>query len=267
MILIGETGSGKSTQLVQFLADSGLAADGSIVCTQPRKIAAISLAQRVDEETNGCYGDNSVLFYSTFSNSQDLGSKIIFTTDSCLLHHCMNDTGLDGVSYIIVDEAHERSLNTDLLLALIKEKLLDRLDLRLIIMSATADADRLAEYFYGCQTFHVKGRTFPVEIKYVPDISAEASSNTVPTVSRAACATASYVSDVVRMVSAIHKNEEEGAILAFLTSQLEVERACETFSDPNAVVLPMHGKLSHVEQSLVFKSYPGKRDYLLHKYS
>jgi ATP-dependent RNA helicase DHX8/PRP22 len=259
MILIGETGSGKSTQLVQFLADSGLAADGSIVCTQPRKIAAMSLARRVDEETNGCYGDNSVLFYSTFPNSQDLGSKIIFTTDSCLLHHCMNDTGLDGISYIIVDEAHERSLNTDLLLALIKKKLLDRLDLRLIIMSATADADRLAEYFYGCQTFHVRGRTFPVEIKYVPDISAEASSNTVPTLSRVACATASYVSDVVRMVSVIHKNEDEGAILAFLTSQLEVERACETFSDPNAIVLPMHGKLSRVEQSLVFKSYLGKR--------
>nr|CAB3458645.1 unnamed protein product [Digitaria exilis] len=220
MILIGETGSGKSTQLVQFLADSGLAVGGSIVC---------------------------------------FGSKVVFTTDSCLLHHCMNDKGLDGISYIIVDEAHERSLNTDLLLAMIKNRLLDRLDLRLIIMSATADADRLAEYFYGCQTFHVKGRTFPVEIKYVPDISAEASFNTLPSISSAACTTASYVTDVVRMVSFIHKNEEEGAILAFLTSQLEVEWSCESFSDPNAVVLPMHGKLSHVEQSLVFKSYPGKR--------
>ncbi|XP_062189516.1 ATP-dependent RNA helicase DEAH11, chloroplastic-like isoform X2 [Phragmites australis] len=259
MILIGETGSGKSTQLVQFLADSGLSADGSIVCTQPRKIAAISLAHRVDEESNGCYGDNSVLSYSTFSNSQDFGSKIIFTTDSCLLHHCMSDMGLDGISYIIVDEAHERSLNTDLLLAMIKKKLLDRLDLRLIIMSATADADKLAEYFYGCQTFHVKGRSFPVEIEYVPDISADVPLNTAPSISRVAYATASYVSDVVRMVSVIHKNEEAGAILAFLTSQLEVEMACETFSDPNAVVLPMHGKLSHVEQSLVFKSYPGKR--------
>jgi len=164
MILIGETGSGKSTQLVQFLADSGLAAGGSIVCTQPRKIAAISLAHRVDEESNGCYGDNSVMSYSTLLNSQGFGSKIIFTTDSCLLHHCMSDKGLDGISYIIVDEAHERSLNTDLLLAMIKNKLLDRLDLRLIIMSATADADRLMEYFYGCQTFHVKGRSFPVEI-------------------------------------------------------------------------------------------------------
>ncbi|WVZ66724.1 hypothetical protein U9M48_015909 [Paspalum notatum var. saurae] len=259
MILIGETGSGKSTQLVQFLADSGLAGGGSIICTQPRKIAAISLAHRVDEESNGCYGDRSVLSFSTFQNSRDFGTKIIFTTDSCLLHHCISDMGLDGISYIIVDEAHERSLNTDLLLAMIKKKLLDRLDLRLIIMSATADADRLAEYFYGCQTFHVKGRTFPVEIEYVPDISAKASLNSAPSISSVACATASYVTDVVHMVSFIHNNEEEGAILAFLTSQLEVEWACETLSDPNAVVLPLHGKLSSLEQNLVFKSYPGKR--------
>ncbi|VAI13723.1 unnamed protein product [Triticum turgidum subsp. durum] len=259
MILIGETGSGKSTQLVQYLADSGLAANGSIVCTQPRKIAAITLARRVDEESNGCYAENFVSSCSTFSCSRGFSSKIIFGTDSYLLHHCMNDTGLDGVSYIIVDEAHERSLNTDLLLALIKKKLLDRVDLRLIIMSATADANRLAEYFYGCQTFHVKGRNFPVEIKYIPDVSVDASFNIVPNSLNDACATASYVNDVVRVVSVIHKNEEDGAILAFLTSQLEVEWACENFSDASAVVLPMHGKLSHVEQSRVFNSYPGKR--------
>ncbi|KAI4987261.1 hypothetical protein ZWY2020_020061 [Hordeum vulgare] len=259
MILIGETGSGKSTQLVQYLADSGLAAEGTIFCTQPRKIAAITLAHRVDEESNGCYAHNFVSSCSTFPGSRGFSSKIIFGTDSYLLHHCMNDTGLDGVSYIIVDEAHERSLNTDLLLALIKKKLLDRVDLRLIIMSATADANRLAEYFYGCQTFHVKGRNFPVEIKYIPDVSVDASFNTVPNSVNDACATASYVNDVVRVVGVIHKNEEEGAILAFLTSQLEVEWACENFSDASAVVLPMHGKLSHVEQSRVFNSYPGKR--------
>ena len=126
-------------------------------------------------------------------------------------------------------------------------------------MSATADANRLAEYFYGCQTFHVKGRNFPVEIKYIPDVSVDASFNIVPNSRNDACATASYVNDVVRVVRVIHKNEEEGAILAFLTSLLEVEWACENFSDASAVVLPMHGKLSHVEQSRVFNRYPGKR--------
>ncbi|VAH73546.1 unnamed protein product [Triticum turgidum subsp. durum] len=259
MILIGETGSGKSTQLVQFLADSGLSGNDSVVCTQPRKIAALSLAHRVDEESKGCYADNFVSSYSSFLNYQNFSSKIIFCTDSCLLHHCMNDADLNGISYIIVDEAHERSLNTDLLLALIKQKLLDRLNLRLIIMSATADANRLAEYFYGCQTFHVKGRNFPVEIKYVPDVSVDASFNIVPNSLCGPCAAASYVNDVIRQVSIIHKNEEEGAILAFLTSQLEVEWACENFTDASAVVLPMHGKLSPVEQSRVFKSYSGMR--------
>ncbi|XP_010942622.2 ATP-dependent RNA helicase DEAH12, chloroplastic-like [Elaeis guineensis] len=257
MILIGETGSGKSTQLVQYLADSGLVTDGSVVCTQPRKIAAISLAQRIAEESYGCYAENSVVSYPTYSSSQLFNSKVIFMTDHCLLQHCMNGIRLGGISYIIIDEAHERSLNTDLLLALIKRKLLERNDLKLIIMSATANASKLSDYFCGCSTFYVMARNFPVEVKYVPDISADDSyafitkyySGNYP----------SYLSDVVKMVNVIHKTEDDGAILAFLTSQIEVEWACEKFNDPSAVVLPMHGKLSCEEQNRVFQSYPGKR--------
>nr|CAD1838129.1 unnamed protein product [Ananas comosus var. bracteatus] len=257
MVLVGETGCGKSTQLVQFLTDSVLASDGSIVCTQPRKIAAISLAQRVAEESNGCYPDNFVVSYPTYSSSQEFNSRVIFMTDSCLLQHCMNGMGLSGISYVIVDEAHERSLNTDLLLALIKRKLLERSDLRLIIMSATADASKLANFFFDCATFSLTGRSFPVEVKYFPSVSSEPFSNTI---SKSLCSNfASYVSEVVKMVARIHKTEEDGAILAFLTSQMEVEWACENFNDPSAVVLPMHGKLSCVEQSRVFKNYPGKR--------
>ncbi|XP_010926340.1 ATP-dependent RNA helicase DEAH12, chloroplastic [Elaeis guineensis] len=257
LVLIGETGSGKSTQLVQYLADAGLAADGSILCTQPRKIAAISLAQRVGEESNGCYADNFVISHPTYSSFQKFNSRLIFMTDHCLLQHCMNDMSLSGISYIIVDEAHERSLNTDLLLALIKKKLLERLDLRLIIMSATADAGKLAEYFYGCYTLYVKGRNFPVEIKYIPDISAPTICTT--TLTHTSGIYASYVGDVIKMVRIIHKTETDGSILAFLTSQMEVEWACENFHDPSAVVLPMHGKLSYEEQSRVFQKYPGKR--------
>lgn len=248
MVLIGETGSGKSTQLVQYLADSGFANDGSIVCTQPRKIAAVSLAQRVGEEAAGCYTDNHVVAYPSYSSSQQFKSQIIFMTDHCLLQHCMNGTALNGISYILVDEAHERSLNTDLLLALIKNKLLERMDLRLIIMSATADASKLAEYFYGCGAFHVSGRTFPVDIKYLPSVNDKETNDF-----------GSYVSDAIRAVANIHKSEGEGDILAFLTSQMEVEHACESFANPMAVVLPMHGKLSPEEQARVFKSYPGKR--------
>ncbi|XP_022741693.1 ATP-dependent RNA helicase DEAH11, chloroplastic-like [Durio zibethinus] len=250
MVLIGETGSGKSTQLVQFLADSGIAADESIICTQPRKIAAISLAERVREESIGCYDDNSVICYPTFSSAQQFDSKIIYMTDHCLLQHYMKDRDLSGISCIIVDEAHERSLNTDLLLSLVKGLLGRRLDLRLIIMSATANANQLSQYFFDCGIFHVIGRNFPVDIKYVPCATEGTSSSGV---------VASYVSDVMRMAVKVHKTEKEGNILAFLTSQMEVEWACEHFEAPNAVALPLHGKLSFDEQFHVFQNYHGKR--------
>ncbi|WOL17376.1 ATP-dependent RNA helicase DEAH11, chloroplastic-like isoform X1 [Canna indica] len=257
MVMIGETGSGKSTQLVQYLADSGLGKDGAILCTQPRKIAASSLAQRVGEETNGCYSNNFVISYPSYSYAQELSSGVIFMTDHCLLQHFMNGKNLDGISCIIIDEAHERSLNTDLLLALIKKKLIERLDLRLIIMSATVDASKLKDYFYDCCICYVTGRNFPVEIKYVPDISAKPFSSIFIKDFYGKCA--SYVVDVLKMVSMIHKTEEDGAILAFLTSQMEVEWACDNFTEPTAVVLPMHGKLSIEEQRQVFQNYPGKR--------
>ena len=249
MVLIGETGSGKSTQLVQFLADSGIGATESIICTQPRKIAARSLAQRVQEESSGCYEGNAIKSYSTFSSWQEFDSRITFMTDHCLLQHYMTDKNLSGVSCIVIDEAHERSLNTDLLLALIKNLLCRRVEMRLIIMSATADAKQLSDYFYGCGIFHVLGRSFPVDVKYVPSDYAGHSGSSI----------ASYVSNVVRMATEIHKTEKEGTILAFLTSQIEVEWACENFVAPSAVALPFHGKLLAEEQFHVFQNYPGKR--------
>ncbi|XP_021897423.1 ATP-dependent RNA helicase DEAH12, chloroplastic-like isoform X1 [Carica papaya] len=249
MVLIGETGSGKSTQLVQFLADSGIAADKSIICTQPRKIAAFSLAHRAREESNGCY-EKSVISYPAFSSSQQFGSGVIYMTDNCLLQHYMKDRNLSGISCIIIDEAHERSLNTDLLLALVKNLLNCRLDLRLVIMSATADAKQLSEYFFGCEIFHLMGRNFPVDVQYVPRATEGTTS----------CGSiASYVHDVVRIAAEVHKTEEGGTVLAFLTSQMEVEWACERLEAPSAVVLPLHGKLSFEEQFRVFQDYPGKR--------
>ncbi|KAG6533685.1 hypothetical protein ZIOFF_007560 [Zingiber officinale] len=257
VVLIGETGSGKSTQLAQFLADSGFAAQKAVVCTQPRKIAVNSLAQRVGEEANGCYPNNFVLSYPSYVPFQEFKSGIIFMTDHYLLQHFMNDTSWDGISCIIIDEAHERNLNTDLLLALIKKELLKRPQLQLIIMSATADATKFSDYFCGCSTYYIMGRNFPVAIKYVADVSASPYGSTNIKAPSGKCA--SYVLDVLKMVSYIHKTEEDGAILAFLTSQIEVEWACETFTDPTALVMPMHGKLSVEEQRKVFQDYPGKR--------
>ncbi|KAK4417107.1 ATP-dependent RNA helicase DEAH11, chloroplastic [Sesamum alatum] len=249
-VLIGETGSGKSTQLVQFLADSGVSGHESIICTQPRKLAAISLAERVKEESWGCYTNTSVCCCPSYSSDQEFHSKVIFMTDHCLLQHYMSDKQLSRISCIIVDEAHERSLNTDLLLALIKNLLWQKPRLRLIIMSATADADQFADYFFGCRTLHVAGRNFPVDIRYVPcESDGSSTSKLMP----------SYVLDVLRMVTEINKTEGEGTILAFLTSQMEVEWACEKFQAISAIALPLHGKLSYEDQHRVFLTYPGKR--------
>lgn len=249
IVLTGETGSGKSTQLVQFLVDSDFPAQ-SIVCTQPRKLAAVSLAQRVHEECNGCYKDSSIVSCPTYSSSYEFNSKVTYMTDHCLLLHYMRDKSLSGISCIIIDEAHERSLSTDLLLAMIKSLLNRRPDLRLIIMSATADVDKLADYFFGCGTFHVVGRNFPVDIEYVPSVSGGA---------RGTGSTTMNASEVLKVVSDIHKTESDGAILAFLTSQMEVEWACETFQTPYTVSLPLHSKLSNEDQRRIFLDYPGKR--------
>ncbi|XP_020257467.1 ATP-dependent RNA helicase DEAH12, chloroplastic-like [Asparagus officinalis] len=256
-VVIGETGSGKSTQLVQFIADAGLASMESVICTQPRKIAAISVAQRIAEESIGCYDDdNFIVSYPSYSPYQEFKSRIVFMTDHCLLQHYMGKRNFKGISYIIIDEAHERSLSTDLLLALIKKELLQS-DVRVIIMSATANASKLADYFYGSPSIYVKGRNFPVSIEYVPNVSVKAAWSRVPKLMSDKYP--SYVSDVIMMVTMIHRTEEGGAILAFLTSQAEVEWACESFSDPSTIVLPMHGKLSHEDQNRVMQNYPGKR--------
>ncbi|KAH7866605.1 hypothetical protein Vadar_022662 [Vaccinium darrowii] len=113
-----------------------------------------------------------------------------------------------------------------------------------------ADANQLAEYFFGCGTFHVEGRNFPVDIRYVPCASEHASNS---------ASIASYASDVVRMVAEIHRTEKDGTILAFLTSQMEVEWACEKFKSPSAFVLALHGKLSYEDQHRIFLDYPSKR--------
>uniref|UniRef100_A0A7N0TIA9 RNA helicase n=1 Tax=Kalanchoe fedtschenkoi TaxID=63787 RepID=A0A7N0TIA9_KALFE len=250
MVLIGETGSGKSTQLVQFLVDAGLVANGSIVCTQPRKIAATSLARRVNEEVSGCYKDIPITSCQTYEPSREIKSSVIFMTDHCLLQHYMRDRNLYGITSIIVDEAHERSLNTDILLALLKDLLCRRTDMRLIIMSATADAKQLSEYLFGCAIFAVPGRHFPVDVRYVPSTS---ESILDPG------GVSSYASDVVRMAGEIHRSQNEGTILAFLTSPMEVEWACEKFVASSSIALPLHGKLSYEEQFRVYLSYAGQR--------
>ncbi|KAG6541481.1 hypothetical protein Mapa_017155 [Marchantia paleacea] len=250
VVLVGETGSGKSTQLVQYLYDAGYAGGGkSIVCTQPRKVAALNLTQRVKEESDGCYNRPFPVGCVTGSNAQSYAhlADTNFTTDFILLQFCLIDPLLSNFSCVVVDEAHERSLNTDLLLAMLKSALTQRPDLKVVIMSATADAELLSAYF-GCgDILRVPGRNFPVHVIYEarerPDEWYD-----------------DYMRRAVKNVKHIHENEPEGNILAFLTSPAEVDWACGQFSDPSALVLPLHGKLQHEDLRRVFQeNVPGRR--------
>ncbi|KAL3683209.1 hypothetical protein R1sor_001231 [Riccia sorocarpa] len=255
VVLVGETGSGKSTQLVQYLYDAGYAGRGkSIVCTQPRKVAALNLTQRVKEESDGCCSDPFSVGCITSPGAHNYArlrlAEINFTTDFILLQFCLVDPLLSNFSCVVVDEAHERSLNTDLLLAMLKNALRKRPDLKVIIMSATADAELLSAYFHSGEVLRVPGRNFPVHVIYEPGDRPEDCLQVHD----------EYLKRVVKKVRDIHENGAEGNILAFLTSPAEVDWACSQMLDSSAVALPLHGKLQNEDLRRVFQeNSPGRR--------
>ena len=255
-VLVGETGSGKSTQVVQYLYDAGIAEYGIIVCTQPRKVAAITLAKHVSREMHVCLGEE--LGYKVGMNEKCCKrTKIMYMTDHMLLNECIADRQLSNYSCILIDEAHERSINTDMLLAFIKQCLPSRKDLKLVIMSATIEPELFVKYFEICEkennavsTIRVSGRTFPVEVEYDPLHSKQALS-----------ADNDYVMNAVEVVRTIHDKQPQGDILVFLTCAPEIERACKVveYVVHGAVVLPLHGKLPPEEQQKVFDESDGRR--------
>jgi HrpA-like RNA helicase len=172
IVITGETGSGKSTQIPQFLLDDlfsrGLSHAADIICTQPRRISAIGLADRVSDERNEKVG--MTVGYSIRGESKSgRDTKLRFVTTGVLLRRLLGDPELNGVSHVIVDEVHERSVDGDFLLLLLKELLPRRRDLTVILMSATVEADEYAQYFsqYAVGRVHVEGRTFPVQDIYL----------------------------------------------------------------------------------------------------
>ena len=249
-ILLGETGSGKSTQVTQYLYEAGLAGQKKIVCTQPRKVAATSLAKRVSEEMH-CHLGDTVGFKVGMQKQMSKETRILYVTDHMLLKECLDDPLLTKYSCVIIDEAHERSLNTDLLLGMIKRGLIDRPDLRVIITSATINPDAFRSFFCGCPVLRVSGRVFPVEVIYCKD-SIDPDSN--------------YVQRAVDTAEEVALQNEPGDILVFLTTPLETEQACEKMnkawpSDKNKILcLALHGKTQSTDQQKVFNPTPdGKR--------
>ena len=170
-ILCGETGSGKTTQLPKICLDIGLGIRGKIAHTQPRRLAARSVSQRIAEELDTELG-NEVGFKVRFSDKSNDKSYIKLMTDGILLAECNHDPYLNQYDTIIIDEAHERSLNIDFLLGYLKRLIKKRKDLKLIITSATIDPDRFSKHFDGAPVINVSGRTYPVEVRYRPYKSA-----------------------------------------------------------------------------------------------
>ncbi|KAJ8036559.1 ATP-dependent RNA helicase dhx29 [Holothuria leucospilota] len=177
ILIAGETGSGKSTQIPQFILEdvigSGQGGDSLIVCTQPRRISAISLANRVSQEIGeeGPGSKNSLCGYQIrFESKQSAATRLLYCTTGVLLRKMQLDSKLQNVSHIIVDEVHERSVQSDFLLIILKRLLQVRKDLKVILMSATMESSKFSAYFQQCPVISIPGRTFPVQVFQVEDV-------------------------------------------------------------------------------------------------
>lgn len=246
MIVVGDTGSGKTTQLTQYLAEGGFADHGIIGCTQPRRVAAMSVAKRVAEEV-GCKVGQEVGYTIRFEDCTSSDTKIKYMTDGMLEREVLLDPNLRRYTVIMLDEAHERTIATDVLFGLLKKTLRRRPDLKVIVTSATLDADKFSEYFNQCPIFTIPGRTYPVEIMY----SREPESD--------------YLDAALVTVMQIHLTEPIGDILLFLTGQEEIDTSCEILFDrmkalgpnvPELIILPVYSALPSEMQSKIFEPAP-----------
>ncbi|KAI5999044.1 P-loop containing nucleoside triphosphate hydrolase protein [Pisolithus albus] len=258
IVMVGETGSGKTTQIPQFVAYSDLPhTKGKIVaCTQPRRVAAMSVAKRVAEEMDVELG-REVGYSIRFEDMTEPGKTFLkYMTDGMLLREAMNDPELKRYSTIILDEAHERTLATDILMGILKKLAKSRSDLKIIVMSATLDALKFQKYF-GLQSdspaplFKVPGRTHPVEVFYTQEPEPD------------------YVEAAIRTVLMIHRAEDPGDILLFLTGEEEIEDACRKIKleaddlinqDPDSVgpliCVPLYSSLPPQQQQRIFDPPP-----------
>ena len=180
VIIVGETGSGKTTQLTQYLMENGYTDYGIVGCTQPRRVAAMSVANRVSDEVAGTKGTGTkeidelggtVGYAIRFEDVTSEHTKIKYMTDGVLLRESLRDPDLNKYSCIVMDEAHERSLNTDVLFGILKKVIARRSDLKLIVTSATLSSETFSNFFGGVPVFRIPGRTFPVETYYTKTVT------------------------------------------------------------------------------------------------
>lgn len=257
IILVGETGSGKTTQIPQFIVhllnsqnkDKRGGGGGVVACTQPRRVAAMSVSKRVAEEMDLTYGDQ-VGYTIRFDDNSGPNTILKYMTDGMLLREAMMDPLLSKYSAIVLDEAHERTVSTDILMGLMKIIATNRKDLKIVVMSATLDAGKFQNYFNNAPLLQVSGRTFPVEIFYTPEPESD------------------YLEAAIRTALHIHLEEAPGDILLFLTGEEEIEDACtrlrkesQKFGNriPELMVVPLYSSLTPSLQQRIFDEAPKPR--------
>ncbi|WP_419657399.1 HrpA: ATP-dependent RNA helicase [Desulfosarcina variabilis str. Montpellier] len=245
-IISGETGSGKTTQIPKFCLAAGRGIDGKIACTQPRRIAATTVAARIAEELGEELG-RSVGYKIRFQDTADPDAYIKVVTDGILLAETQGDPWLNEYDTIIVDEAHERSLNIDFVLGILKRLVERRHNLKLVITSATIDTEKFSKAFDYAPVIEVSGRLYPVETRYfVPDTDDREEPEERTSVDLAAQA-----------IDQLSGRHARGDVLVFMPTEQDIRETCETLegrSYPRTVILPLFARLSQAEQKRVFAS-------------
>jgi len=252
VVVSGETGSGKTTQLPKMCMQAGRGTHGLIGCTQPRRIAAQAMADRVAEELNTPLGD-VVGYQVRFREKLNKGCTIKFMTDGILLAETTHDRNLNAYDTIIIDEAHERSLNIDFLLGYLKQLLNRRRDLRIIITSATIDTQKFASHFNDAPVIEVSGRSYPVDIEYHPLDEQETTGQAVSQVK-----SRDLYAAIAKAVHRLSRIDARGDMLVFFSGEREILEARDFLKKQNfrhTEVLPLYARLPVAEQRRVF--HPG----------
>jgi ATP-dependent helicase HrpA len=258
VILAGETGSGKTTQIPKICLTLNRGVNGLIGHTQPRRIAAHTVANRIAEELHTTLGDK-VGYQVRFSDQSSDNTLIKVMTDGILLAEIQNDPYLKKYDTLIIDEAHERSLNIDFLLGYLKQLLPRRPDLKLIITSATIDLERFSAHFNNAPIIEVSGRTFPVEVWYRPLIEKQDDESEQEPDQFSAIVDAVHE---IELHERTHKNARGGDILIFLSGEREIREAAEALRKAQFVhmeIVPFYARLSLPEQQKVFAPHTGRR--------
>ena len=249
VIVAGETGSGKTTQIPKICLELGRGVQGMIGHTQPRRIAARTVAERVAEEMNTPLGE-AVGWKVRFTDQVGADTYVKLMTDGILLAEIQTDRELRTYDTIIIDEAHERSLNIDFLLGYLAQLLPKRPDLKVVITSATIDPERFSRHFGDAPIVEVSGRTYPVEVRYRPLLEEESDE-----------ADRDQITAITDAVEELQK-EGKGDILVFLSGEREIRDTADALTRKNyrfTEVLPLYARLSHAEQHRVFQPHTGRR--------